>query len=83
MELCKTRCLDCGYVHVWQAWKWVDSPERAAWNESRSTTCQKCGSKHVEDVQDDEVMAPYRFAASVVSGLVSGATPTKDGDKGT
>jgi nucleoside 2-deoxyribosyltransferase len=69
METTKTRCKDCGYVHVWQAFKLASDPEALEWNRSRSTTCQECGSTNVENVEDDETMAPYRSMAGLLVSM--------------
>lgn len=70
MELNKTKCSDCGYLHEWYGYKWVDSEERAEHNRVNSTTCPKCKSNNVEDIEDDEVMAPYRFLAETLFGAI-------------
>jgi hypothetical protein len=68
MELNKTRCKACGYVHEWQGYKFCDTPAKEEWNAERRCTCQQCGSTNVENVEDDETMAPARAMASLLFG---------------
>lgn len=73
MELCKTRCKACGHLNRWYSFKWPSTPERREHNRVNSETCVKCGSTDVEDVEDDEVMAPYRAAAGILADMIRGA----------
>jgi hypothetical protein len=70
MELCKTKCNDCGHLNRYYAYKWVDREERREWNRKNRYECVKCGSKNVVDVADDEVMAPYNFLADIIGQAV-------------
>jgi len=69
MELNKTKCKDCGHLNKWYSYKWVDSDERAEHNKLHRTTCPECKSNNVEDIEDEEVMAPYNFLAGVIADV--------------
>jgi Zn finger protein HypA/HybF involved in hydrogenase expression len=69
MELNKTYCQDCGHLNRWYSYKWANTEDRQDHNRRNDTTCPKCGSHNVKNVEDDETMGPYR---AVVSALVGG-----------
>lgn len=71
MELNKTQCNDCGHLNRWHSFKWVDSPERAEHNRRGREECPECKSTNVSNVEDDETMGPYRFAADLLTGKKS------------
>jgi Zn finger protein HypA/HybF involved in hydrogenase expression len=79
VELNKTRCLDCHHVNRWYSYKWASTPERQEHNRKNRTTCPKCESTNVKDFDDDETMAPYRFAADVILDIAK--KKRDDGDR--
>jgi len=81
MELCKTKCNDCGHLNRYHAYKWVDSEERREWNRKNRHECVKCGSKNVSDIEDDEVMEPYRAVADLISSMLLPEELQKDDKK--
>lgn len=68
MELNKTRCRSCGYLNRWHSYKWANTEARQEHNRVNNTTCPKCGSTEVENVEDDETMGPYRMLVSILTG---------------
>jgi hypothetical protein len=74
MELNKTRCKSCGHLNRWYGYKWVNTESRRAHNRTNNTTCPKCKSTDVENVEDAETMAPYRAFVEAVFG---GPAPEK------
>lgn len=70
MELNKTKCRTCGRTHAWDGYKFADTPEKQAHNQRNRTTCPYCNSTNVENVEDDETMAPYRIAAAEIARAV-------------
>lgn len=68
MELNKTRCNDCGHLNRWYSYKWASTEERREHNRRNRTTCPKCGSENVSDVEDDDTMGPYRAVAEAMFG---------------
>lgn len=68
MELNKTKCSSCGLLNRWSSYKWASTPERREHNRKNNSTCPKCGSTDVKNVEDDETMGPSRFAASLLTG---------------
>ena len=83
MELCKTRCLDCAHMNRWHSFKWPDTEQKKEHNRVNSDTCVRCGSRNVLDLEDDEVMAPYKAAAEIFAKVVrdprEAARPEKGG----
>lgn len=72
MELNKTKCKDCGYLHSWYSYKWAGTPERKEWNRKRFEECTQCGSTNVCNHEDDDTMGVYRSVASAIKdGLES------------
>lgn len=70
MELNKTQCRDCGHLHRWYSYKWADTKEKRDWNLTNDSTCPKCKSTNVKNIEDDDTMGPYRFAAKIISKLI-------------
>lgn len=68
MELNKTKCDGCGHTNRWYSYKWANTSERQEHNSVNRTTCPSCRSTDVSNVEDEETMGPYRFAASLLSG---------------
>ena len=71
VELNKTKCLDCGHVNVWQSFKWADSEQRKEHNRLNNTTCPKCKSTHVKNVEDNDTMGPYRAIADAIIDIAA------------
>lgn len=68
MELNKTRCRSCGHLNRWHSYKWANTPARQEHNRVNNTTCPKCRSTEVENVEDNETRGPYRMLASILTG---------------
>ena len=68
MELVKTRCKSCGHVNSWHSFKWASTDERREHNRKNNDECPKCNGTDVSNYDDDETMAPYRFAVDVLLG---------------
>lgn len=77
MELNKTRCRSCGHLNIWNSYKWANTEVRQEHNRVNRTTCPKCSSTEVENVEDDDTMAPYRAVAGIIASVLSGEKEEK------